>query len=59
MSSGLQDGRLDSGNRGCTITSASITGVVCCRADYQTMAFDAGNPIEVDVDGEVRLMQVQ
>ena len=38
----LQDGRLDTGNGGCTITSPSITGVVCCRADYQTLAFDTG-----------------
>ena len=55
----LADGRLDGAHdSGCTITSQSMVGVVCCRDDYQELALTALPAVPLTVGGETRYYQV-
>lgn len=38
----IADGRINSGNHGCTIDTPGITGFVCCRADYLELSLAPG-----------------
>lgn len=45
----LANARLNSGNAGCTITSFSIAGLVCCRNDYLVNSDCAIPPPRIDL----------